>query len=484
MNYQNPDPGHNPNLIRYFLLATSLALIVVIGAVMADVVINRLSATPAAPTLPPEVAALATQLSKPTATSLPTETAIPTAVVVATSVTIDPSTPVNVQVITATRAIETSTIQTNTTNTVEVTVSPVTPTDSEPVSTLAALPITETLPPGVTPIIMIVTSTDTPLPTATNTLAPSLTPTPCSPPQGWIPYVVADGDTLFGFQLGSENQFSVQQLREANCLSGNLIFLGQVIYLPVGVAEKSPKSDESSTGARPANCPCTVTIRPGWRLEQIAAAVDNLPLSFSGAQFLKVTNGSATVPAEFSFLASKPGGKTLEGFLLPGTYLLQNETTAEQFRDQVLAAFGSAVSGDMQSAAAGKGVTFYEAVVLASIVEREADDPEVMKGIASLFFNRRAKGMALGTYVTIQYAYGKPGAWWPYPKGAMLKDDSPYAMTVYKGLPPSAIANPGLAALNAVLYAPATDYLYFSTGCDGRNFFTASYEEFQAKRRC
>ena len=81
--------------------------------------------------------------------------------------------------------------------------------------------------------------------------------------------------------------------------------------------------------------------------------------------------------------------------MFPGTYTVENDTTAEQFRDMLLAAFGANVSPQMRADAAAQGVTFYQALVIASVVQREVRSPETQKLVASVIYNRYRDGNRL-----------------------------------------------------------------------------------------
>ncbi|MBX3065572.1 MAG: endolytic transglycosylase MltG [Anaerolineae bacterium] len=312
----------------------------------------------------------------------------------------------------------------------------------------------------------------------------------CTPPDGWIAYQVEEGDTLFGFQLGSDNTLDVAAIMAANCLTSKLLSIGQVLFLPPGVAEKSPKADGGSLSlpagaSRVANCPCNIQVRQGWRLEQIAVQIDQTAVSFSGRDFLAVVAASAPIPAEFGFLASRPGGARLEGFMFPGVYTLNNDTTAFSFRDMMLSAFAANVTPDIQAAINANGLSLWEGVNMASIIQRESGDAETQKIIASIFYNRRAREMGLGSFTTLQYALGGSGSWWPRITKANINTDTPYATHRYKGLPPTPISNPGLSAIIAVAYPAQTDYLYMNAKCDGSgNYYARTYEEFQAGLNC
>lgn len=372
--------------------------------------------------------------------------------------------------------------------------------------------------PTVTPIPPTAMPTTTPLPpspgpspTQPPTLAPSATaspqptnvplsftvpattqPTGCAPPEGWVAYAIEPGDTLFGFQLGSQGALTVDAIIQANCLKTKLLSIGQNIYLPPGVADKAPKIDDGPAEgpslpaglSRTAQCPCTITVRAGWRLEQIAAVVDKTPVGFTGRDFMATVSASAPLPP-FGFLSSKPPGVSLEGFLFPGSYDLDNTTTAVQFRDKLLAAFDANVNGQMRADAAAHGLSLYQVIVMASIVQRESYYAEQQKLIASVFYNRMAANKGIASDVTVQYALGHPGNWWPRIHGSEINLNSPYNTNIRLGLPPSAISNPDLSALTSTIYPAQTDYQFFAKACNAPgNFFTRTFEEFQQGLKC
>lgn len=223
----------------------------------------------------------------------------------------------------------------------------------------------------------------------------------------------------------------------------------------------------------------TLSILAGWRLEEIADALPKSGLNFTPDEFLKI---SQHPPADISLPTELPGGASLEGFLFPGNYTIERRIRAEEYLTLLLVNFSSQVSPALQQAFNGQGLTLYEAVTLASIVEREAVLDEEMPQIASVFYNRLAVGMKLDTDPTVQYAIGYnplQKTWWTNPLStADLGVNSPYNTYLYAGLPPGPIANPGLAALEAVAYPADTPYYYFRATCDrsGRHNFAETYQ--------
>src|SRR5690606_19657711 len=130
------------------------------------------------------------------------------------------------------------------------------------------------------------------------------------------------------------------------------------------------------------------------------------------------------------------------------------------------------------------GLTLYEVVTVASIVEREARVADERTLIADVYLNRYEQGMMLQADPTVQYAMGyhePSGEWWnrSLTQADYTAVDSPYNTYLYAGLPPGPIANPGIEAIRAVLRPADTPYLYFRTTCDGsgRHNFAISFEE-------
>jgi hypothetical protein len=310
----------------------------------------------------------------------------------------------------------------------------------------------------------------------------------CAPPEDWDMYVVQPDDTLFAFELGSEGAATVEDIMAANCLDSRYLLVDQVIYLPPGAAENAPPSspyvsgsDLYATGGRTSNCPCTIRISEGWRREQIAEAVQGSDTRFTGGDFLTVTGPGVTTP--YDFANQRPAGTTLEGFLFPGMYTVDNDTSAEQFRDMLLAAFDTNIPAQMRSDALAQGVSFYEVVIIASIVQREVRGPENQKNVASVIYNRHRAGSRLGATVTLQYPLGEPGNWWPRINN--INFESPYNTYNRPGLPPTPIDNPGLTALLAAIYPPQTNYYYHNIACDGSGeVFSETYEQHLATVNC
>ncbi len=180
------------------------------------------------------------------------------------------------------------------------------------------------------------------------------------------------------------------------------------------------------------------------------------------------------------------------GYLMPGTYEIRDETTAETLLEEMLDRFGELVTPALVDRAAEQDWTLYEVLTLASVVEREAVHPEEKPAIAAVFRNRIDQGIALQADPTVQFALtlGEGGAasvdefgWW---KGELTVDDlqldSPYNTYLYPGLMPGPIANPDIDSIRAVISPASVDYVYFvaSPECDGRHLFASTLDEHNA----
>jgi UPF0755 protein len=220
-------------------------------------------------------------------------------------------------------------------------------------------------------------------------------------------------------------------------------------------------------------------ILPGWRAEEIAAALPTSGLSVTGAEFLDIVRN----PPEEILPPGFPALPSLEGFLMPGSYQIKREISPTDLIILFLHRFDENVSQDLRDGFANQGLDLVQAVTLASIIQREAVVVDEQPLIASVFYNRIRIGMRLESDPTVQYALGYQlieKKWWKNPlSGADLQFDSRYNTYVYPGFPPGPISNPALDALQSVVNPAQTDYFYFRAKCDGSglHLFAITYDE-------
>ena len=163
-----------------------------------------------------------------------------------------------------------------------------------------------------------------------------------------------------------------------------------------------------------------------------------------------------------------------EGFLFPDTYVIDTDATTEDIMAMMARNFDNRLTEEMRQRAEDMGLSIYELVTLASLIEKEARYDEDRPVIAQVFLKRLQLNMPLQSDATLQYLMDVPK------EDVSIEDtklDSPYNTYQNAGLPPGPIANPGMAAIEAALYPADTDYLYFVADREGHNHYSNSYDE-------
>lgn len=226
-----------------------------------------------------------------------------------------------------------------------------------------------------------------------------------------------------------------------------------------------------------------VTILEGWTSRQIAAYLEEEGVVAADEFLLAVQTGDSRkiIPDKvYPFLADKPTDQGLEGYLFPDTYRIYRDARADQMIERMLDNFGEKFTPELKQGFSAQGLSVFEGVTLASIVEKEVRTAEDRKIAAGIFLSRIKLGIPLQSDATVNYVTGKQAL---QPTQNDVETDSPYNTYKVKGLPPGPISNPSLAALEAVAEPTETDYLYFLTTPDGSTVFSKTYEEHLANKR-
>ncbi len=293
----------------------------------------------------------------------------------------------------------------------------------------------------------------------------------------------------FHIEVG-ESAFSVIQrlqseglIRNAEAMRIYLQYSGLDTALQAGTHQLSPAMTPLEIANVIQSLNRTVldfSVLAGWRMEEIAATLPTSGLEITPEQFM---TSARQFPAGLSYSVNLPNHAGCEGFLFPGIIQVPRTTTADQLIQILLQNFDQNLSAELRAGFSRQGLTIYQAVTLASIVERESIIDDEMPLIASVYINRLAQNMKLDADPTVQYALGyqpSQNTWWTNPLSANdLEVDSPYNTYRYPGLPPGPIANPGLTALNAVANPEPSPYFYFRSACDksGSHVFAQTYAE-------
>lgn len=219
-----------------------------------------------------------------------------------------------------------------------------------------------------------------------------------------------------------------------------------------------------------------VTIPEGYSMEQIFRKLEQENV----CSYDDLMDAAANYSYNYSFLdQSKQGdAKRLEGFLFPDTYEFYQGMQASSAINKFLENFHNRITAEMLEKADERGMSMQEVVTVASMIEKEAANDDERAMIAAVIYNRIAAGMPLQIDSTIMYVL-------PEHKDVLTvedtKIDSPYNTYQNKGLPPTPIANPGLASIKATLSPASTKALYYALDSEsGTHKFFTSYGEFQA----
>ncbi|HWH06807.1 MAG TPA: endolytic transglycosylase MltG [Gaiellaceae bacterium] len=209
-------------------------------------------------------------------------------------------------------------------------------------------------------------------------------------------------------------------------------------------------------------------------VRQIAEEERNLEPTITQKGYDAATQ-QARVPVGF-----REDARGIEGFLFPATYELTTKTTARELVADQLAFFEENWKKVDLTRARERNLTPYDVLIIASMVEKETVVPDERPLVAAVIYNRLRIGMPLGIDATIRYGLDVPGT--ESLRQSHLSSDNPYNTRNRQGLPPTPIANPGLASMQAAAHPADVDYLYFvRKGDSDEHFFTASESEFFAK---
>jgi UPF0755 protein len=309
-----------------------------------------------------------------------------------------------------------------------------------------------------------------------------------------------------------------QLLLDKGVISSQLAFYVAVLQagregdLQAGVYDLSPALRPSEIVAalkQEAGVEVTVKLVEGWRLEQVVGYLGTTKLTMNLEEFAALAKDPPDdLIAQFDFLVALPDGRSLEGYLYPDTYRVDANATARQVLEKLLGTFKERLTQEIRDGIAAQGLTLYQAVTIASIVEREAVLDEERPLIAGVYLNR-IKNPTAGTVgllnadPTLQYGLAtaefgsRPIAdwqeieWWPQLQTSggevtLPEELAGYQSYLVKGLPPSPIASPRILSLAGVA-APdiSGGYFYFVAACpggvrDGSHYFAATLPQHNA----
>ncbi len=219
-----------------------------------------------------------------------------------------------------------------------------------------------------------------------------------------------------------------------------------------------------------------VTILPGQRLDQVRQTLIN-----AGFNPTAVDDAlDASQYSQDSALTDKPASANLEGFLYPDSFQKDQNTAPSTIISESLKEMAKYLTPDVRAAFAKEGLSVYQGITLASVVEQEVAHDSDRQQVAQVFLSRMHTGMPLGSDVTAFYGAILAG------KTPSTTYDSAYNTLIHKGLPVGPIGTVSVSSLEAVAHPAKSSWLYFVAGDDGKTYFSKTYADHQAlaKEHC
>lgn len=200
-----------------------------------------------------------------------------------------------------------------------------------------------------------------------------------------------------------------------------------------------------------------------------------IPEGFQAKQIAQLLADKKIVDSDDFLKLVKEEKQFGEGYLFPDTYEFPKKFGAENVLKLMYKNFEEIVSQHInQKQQFPADLSFPEIIIMASIIEKEAQGEEDKPKIASVFYNRLKIGMPLQSCATVQYLLDQPQERLTQQD---LEIDSPYNTYLYTGLPPSPICNPGLESILAAAHPAQEEYYYFVLGKEGKHIFSKTYQE-------
>jgi UPF0755 protein len=219
-----------------------------------------------------------------------------------------------------------------------------------------------------------------------------------------------------------------------------------------------------------------ITIIEGWNIKNIADYLEEESF-FSNEEFISFVSSlekHSNLLNKFSILKNKPKELSLEGYLFPDTYYVDKSIGLQEIVEIMIRNLDNKITVDMKDEIGKQGKSFFEIMVMASLIEKEVRVMEDKKIVSGILWKRMQIGMPLQVDATIAYITGKRTT---RISTEETKIDSPYNTYKYRGLPIGPICNPGFESIFASLYYEDSDYLYYLSTPEGETIFSKTLEE-------
>jgi len=213
----------------------------------------------------------------------------------------------------------------------------------------------------------------------------------------------------------------------------------------------------------------------GWTTREMDAYLTKENIIKSGDLLAYSKSEIGNLKADYDFLTDLSTNATLEGYLFPDTYKINENAKLEAIVKKMLGNFNAKLTEEMRTDIKKQGKTLYEIVTMASLIEKEVKSYDDKRMVSGIFWNRIENGQALESCATLAFILGVNKKQYTYDD---TKIDSPYNTYMNRGLPPGPISNPSLNAIKAAIYPIDNDYVYFLSRFDnGETVFSKTYDE-------
>ncbi len=302
----------------------------------------------------------------------------------------------------------------------------------------------------------------------------------------------ACNQTTFAIETGSSVGDIASELKEADLIRDPLIF--QIYYRLTSGGEQIKAGEYTLTKAMStseitkallaggSDHVFSFTLFPGENIFDFRRRL--LSLGYTDEEITAALEADYSAKPYGWVLNGRPEGASLEGYLFGDTYEFYTGDSAEAIVGRMIQEMADVVKdNNLSEKFSAQGLSLYQGITLASVVQREANNAADQAKVAKVFLNRLAADMPLGSDVTVQYAVDlvDPDRTTYTDNALALEIDSPYNTRKNSGLPFGPISNPGIEALNAVATPDesASEYLFFLTGDDGLMYYSTTDSEHQ-----
>jgi UPF0755 protein len=233
-----------------------------------------------------------------------------------------------------------------------------------------------------------------------------------------------------------------------------------------------------------------IMIIPGWTIRDIAQYFEYNGMfqaeeltelvGLPAVSYKNWKEGTPKLSLDLAVLKDKPWYVSYEGYLAPETYRIYKNAKLEDIVLKLIQQREQEITDEMRQEMERQGKSFYDILIIASILEREVKSEKDKRLVADIFWRRYNKNWALQADSTVHYAVNKSGD--VFTTKEDRDSNSPWNTYKYPSLPPSPISNPSLISIKAALYPEKNDYWYFLTGKDGTVYYAETLEKHNVNR--